>query len=103
MAHPTCAPARHPHVHPSGESPLPQANLAAQVITEIEALQDAYTAITCIDSLMRHLPRDREERRVGAADLNALISVVTTEFMRRSDAVMATTERMLPTPPPKPC
>ena len=89
MAHPTCAPARLPTASPVGESPLQQAN------AELGVLGETYHAIIRINDLLLQAPRSlREEYRIDALHVNALVGLLNAVLDHRFQAVKATLESM---------
>ena len=91
MVHPTCAPARPPHVSPENDISA----LALQAKAQISALGEVHRAIACIRNLLLHMQRSSpEERFASRTELHALMALVNAEFERRRQAAHATIASM---------
>lgn len=79
MAHPTCAPARHP-----------DPALTVQITGEINALWEARCANTCLRRLAALAQKYRDDEHfVTLTEVRALAAVVNTEFKRRLRSLQA--------------
>lgn len=96
MAHPTCAPARHPNVRPAGENSLhkpevDRAALAKQVEAELSALREAYRAGACVRKLLFQVQGSPSgECDISRTEAEALVALVNAEFERRAQIAKAT-------------